>query len=292
MDMDFRWIPGQGVDLGAVERMKQHFPKPTEAPYEAWFMSGTLNIQEEFLTTPIKEIGARTLVAIISDWYGGLKNFGRYDIWVVWFHHLLPQILAWVAEDTFNSDTLCLHVNAINFLINLYPVGIIQEEYPGFREDVLRTVPQVIMLPQLWQGGDMARTPDLYDEWEGYWPCPIYSALFFCLAYLHPPEIRPWVASIAAIDGADWRGEINKWLRGAQKFFHWIEHPSEVANKIKGEPTIVDYLGLADIHWSDTFGVFHGIYSSRNLYDYIPKVNIETFWAEVSKYPALSVQAS
>jgi hypothetical protein len=284
--MDFRWIPHKGIDLEAVERMKQHFPKPAEAPPIAWFITGEVSYRTELLDTPISEIDDFELQSYLDDMAGGIKNFGRYEEWIIWFKHLLPYLLDRIYDDA-------LSILTISYFLNVYPNEII-EEYPHFREDVLNTLPQCIMADHLWDGNDFAKDHWWFDDWAGYWSPALHASLFFCLKYLATEEIPGWVQSIAAIKGSEWQQEIVRCLNGLSKMFYYMEHPEDLpevtianSNDRKERPISL-FLEAANIYWHYSYLLFSGIYSSKNIYDYLPKANIETFWDEVQKYPQLA----
>jgi len=277
--------------MDAVERIKQHFPVPSEPPREAWFMDPT---KQGYYTGLLEAIaGDETDIRYIERYLfdtGGIKNFGRYKEWVVWFQCLLPHLFAHILKEGLLPLT-------INYFLNVYP-GQIPDEYDGFRDDVLRTLPQVIMESEVWDGQDLSKKFWWYDEWEGYWTCPLYATMFFCLKYLTPAEISSWVASIAEIDAAFWREQIHKWLKGANEFFKYVEPLEKVSTvpSITNEPTVrnreedsvAKYLEVAGINWHNSMLVFEGHYSSNNIWDYLSKENAETLWSEVKKYPELS----
>jgi hypothetical protein len=320
--MKFEWVPGQGIRQEALERMKQHFHKPEKPPYEAWFMS-EINYHTFFLEYAPDELDAKTVRVCLEDYSGGIRNFGRFEEWVLWYQYLLPFMLPRFGEAENLLPTL------INYFINLYTRGIIQsdiglpeeiaqkqtlryfglglvEEYPGFRDDILNTLAQAIMESVLWENGDLSKTHSWYikeEEWDERHLCPLYASLFFCLMYLTPEEIVTWVASIAAIQGEVWNTLIKDWLAGVKRFFHFVAHPEtiwpeDIPRRYKDdwkpgkEITLQNYLEIAGIAWARSWGVFNGPYASRDLNDYIPAVNIETFWQEIQKYPNLALPDS
>lgn len=310
--MTFEWIPGQGINQDALARMKEHFHKPEKPPYEAWFMSG-INYHTFFLEQAPEELDLTVVERCLDDYCSGIKCFGRFEEWVLWYQYLLPLILPRFVE---NVDLL---LTLINYFINLYTKGVVRtdihvseerqrelarpdyepgifEEYLGFRDDILSTLPQVIMEGILWQNGDLSKNY----QWR-YWTDPLYASLFFCLMYLTPEEISTWVASIAAIDGELWRDLIKEWLAGLRRFFQFVTNPASIQledipeqDRYEWEPgreiTLNNYLELANIGWAGSWTVLNGSYVSRDLNDYIPAVNIETFWREVAKYPVLQAE--
>jgi hypothetical protein len=285
--MPFEWIPGRGIDGDAVERMKQHFPQPTKPTYEAWFISGTINYHH-WLFQPFEALSSRDLAEYLFDTGSGITSFGRYEEWVVWFQYLLPRLLPRFWEE--NLLTLML-----DYVFNLYPDGLV-EEYSGFRDDIMRTLPQAIMSPELWKDGDLALFP-FYGNYGSDRYSPIYASMFFCLMYLSTQEIVSWVASLACIEGEFWQEGLSTWLKGAQHFFEFCEHPERVPAFVKGREQRMDerdkgtvewFLEAAQIDWWDSHFVFTGLHSKRQIFDYLPAENVETFWREVKKQSILA----
>jgi hypothetical protein len=142
--MDFKWMPGRAVDRDAVERMKGHFQKPSEAPPEAWFNTRNQQYFTQLLDTPVSQLSSDDIVDYLHDTGGGIGNFGLLEIWADWFKYLLPYILLRIGKEEFLTLT-------IDYFLNLYPEGI-PEVYSGFRVDVLLTVPQAMMSAEYWTG--------------------------------------------------------------------------------------------------------------------------------------------
>lgn len=115
--MTFEWIPGRGINQDALTRMKQHFHKPEKPPFEAWFMSG-INYHTFFLERAPQELHMDSVQRCFSDYCGGIKCFGRFEEWVLWYQYLLPFILPRFGE---NDDLL---PTLINYFINLYTKGV------------------------------------------------------------------------------------------------------------------------------------------------------------------------
>jgi hypothetical protein len=132
--MSFQWIPYQGMNPAAIERMKQHFKKPDYDPPEAWFMSMEQGYHRG-LSEAVMNLNDKGWLDVLGrflfDTGGGIKNFGRFKEWVDWYQFLLPYILENILDNGKGMDG-GLPELTINYFINLYPTEII-EEYPGFR---------------------------------------------------------------------------------------------------------------------------------------------------------------
>ncbi len=283
--MAFEWIPGHGMDADAIERMERKFRRPKKPSYEAWFMSGNIHYHY-WLFQPIGTLTSHDLTHYLYDTCGGIMNFGRREEWVGWFHYLLPYLLPRFRE----LDMLEL---MMNYIFNLYPDGLI-DEYPGFRADILATLPQAIMSSDFWQDGDLSDSVHFYELWGEFHSSHIFCSLFFCLRYLTPDEIVSWVASIAAVKGKIWRSTIWRWLDGLQTAFDLLEHPEYVKtmeiNKYwrrqfgDGDKNVGWYLGAAGIGWDSDNLVFNGIYAKKRIEDYLPPENVKAFWREIESY--------
>ncbi len=289
--MDIIWKPGQGVDLQAVERMKQHFRKPTERSYAAWFMSGEITYIDWLTDLPFEQYDIDELENYLFDTCAGIKNFDRYEEWVNWYLYLLPQISLKVTE----GNLLCL---TLTYFFNVYPNEII-EEYSGFRDDVLKVLPFYIMSQDLYENGDLAITYPIYEELNewfedgGKWSNALAATMFFCLKYLKPQEISTWVESLATMKAPLLKSEIEIWIARAKRFIQYVMHSelvprdSDILKKLNDEG-LHGYLDVAGINWWHSLLIFKnpkmGTPISSQLNSYLPQENINAFLTAVSKY--------
>lgn len=320
--MKFEWVPSKEMNWEALERMKQHFSKPTDPPYEAWFMSG-INYHSHFLYYKPNDLD---LEYYFYDTCGGIRSFGRLNEWVIWYQYFLPYVLTDFANGKSNYQ-----VSFMSYFINLYsrgtlnqdinipvdkqkelanidyPGGII-EEYPGFRDDILSTLAQLVMAPQFWLEDDVKpehlENPEdscdtYYAELGFYqesfnlsaWQELFRVSMFFCLMYLNAQELKTWVASIAKIQGTAWHFEVSEWINGLERLLYYLDNPKEIPDDVFGRGdlrekiTLDKYFHLGRISWFSVFQIFARIYSSRNLYDFIPENNLKLFWKEIEKHP-------
>lgn len=309
--MTFEWIPRQGIRPSALERMKAHFAKPTDPPYEAWFMA-EINYYTSFLEEPPE--------ALDWDYYwddtgSGIRNFGRRREWVIWYQYLLPYVLPLLKDPNSGHNHL---IKFIHYFINLYskgrylpssPIvyedqrwlanldyaGGITEEYEGFREDILHSLGQAFMGSIFWPTDGLEPATLWYEDHgvESFWIDCYYASSFFCLMYLTPDEIKTWVASMVRHEDPRWQRELRVWLTGWQRFLRYYDHPSEIpANRVYmhyGEMTVKSYLAAAGIDWYDSDTVFEMLYSNRHLYDYIPAANFAALHEAVKQHPQLNL---
>ena len=269
--MDFRWTPNTPLDPRIPERMLAAFPIPSELPPVAWFMSK----EQEYFDSLADEIAAKDEQALeeyLFDTGGGIKNFGRLDIWVQWYRYMLPTVI----EMCFAQADLAQL--AMGYIFNAYPDGI-PKEYPGFREDVLGSLGKVVMSAIWWA------SPDILND--------LNSSMFFCLKYLHADEIAGWVDSIAAIDTPEWREVIRQWLNAFQTMQHLLDHPEEVEAFRRLPPdelyqpkdlgTADHLLYVTNLSWDESFLVF-GSRPAAMLETFFPPDNLAAFWDAVNRH--------
>lgn len=296
--MDFRWTPNKTLDPRIIERMKAAFAEiPTEPPPVAWFMS----LEQEYFD----DLFAKTLAddqvyiyAYLLEVGGGLKNFGRFEIWVKWFLWMLPYLV----EICYREDDF--QVGVVNYLLNMYKDGI-AEEYPGFRDDLLESVGQIVMSQQWWSSPDILRTffaePNnrtiraeewSYSQSDG-WNSSFLCSMFFCLKFLHESEIAGWVDSIAAVDTPEWRLAVADWLKAFKSLLYLLDNPEKVA-AFKQPPS--DYrhnlgplgsapyiMGATNLAWDDSYVVFLSL-PADILKTFFPTENTAAFWNAVNKH--------
>jgi hypothetical protein len=71
--MHFEWIPGQGMHINPLERMKQLFPRPTEAPPVAWFNTDVLQYFPGLLEYPPDKLPCSILADYLDDTGVGIR---------------------------------------------------------------------------------------------------------------------------------------------------------------------------------------------------------------------------
>ncbi len=279
--MNFQWKLHLGPAHVAIERMKLHFQRPHYDPREAWFMAPTQRYFSDLHETLTTKEDLQYIENYLFDTGAGLKNFGRFDEWVEWFLFLLPYLLEHILE----GNLLCL---TINYFLNMYPDEV-TEEYAGFREDVLLTLPHAIMATALWEGNDLAKNPQWNYAWEGKAYSPLFATMFFCLKYLKADEIGSWVTSLTSTNGDLWKNLIFQWMKGLKTLAHLAEHPQELPGFTNMEHwhatgSVELLLNAAGINWNESYLVFTGTTSKKTLSDYVPTENIATFWSAVEKH--------
>ncbi len=226
--MPYAWVPGQWPAEKPISRMWEHFPKPAAPMGEAWFM-GERKIRTQLMTSSPEAVPTDDLHECLWDIASGTSSFGHLEEWERWFRYLLPTLIL-RGHERWAFDVLFEHVATA--FIQVFWTDL-REEYPGFREDVLRAVTQHIMRSEFWLpnpkavGEPVMRIPAfLINEDQGEevlygWslqeaPGSFSAAMCLCLKYLPRDEIGPWVKSLLAIRHPYWRVALLVWLQGAR----------------------------------------------------------------------------
>lgn len=235
---DVLWLPGEGPDGAALDRMRAAFPRPVEPMGEAWFMGETrhmfTNLMGDLDPLPVKEL-QKPLEEIAS----GVSCFGRRTEWRDWFHYLLPRLVPRANENYVAS----LNETLVTALMAQYPLGIVNAPYPKFRDDVLVTLGRTTMEGSCWRDGRLVLGTMLHrhNRWpSGQWGWydasgDLSASLFLNLKYLSRDEVRDWMASVLAIACPYWRAQLIAWLVGAHDVLSGqIRQPSD----FKGKPDV------------------------------------------------------
>ncbi|MDQ8731067.1 hypothetical protein [Bradyrhizobium sp. LHD-71] len=236
----FRWRPGEGPDITALERMHAAFPRPAKPMGEAWFMSKTrhmfTNLMGDIDAVPVNEFEKA-----LEEIAGGTSSFGPYDEWREWFHYLLPRLVLRANE----SDIWALNELLVTGFMTQYPSGVADAPYPAFREDVLNTLGRTIMDRNCWRDGNVVLGTLLrrHNRWpSGLWGWndasgDLSAALFFNIKYLPEESLRPWMTSVLSIACPYWRAQLIAWFVGAHDV---------LTGQVRQPP---DFTGDPDIDW-------------------------------------------
>ncbi len=238
--MSFVWkIPYQPPDKAAIERMKHHFPKPSELMPYAWFMREVTFI-EWLGEKAVEDISGKDLSGVFFEIWSGIESFPNVEyvgIWKEWFKYLLPHAITLMHSDKDNSSNPSL-INTFQAFMMIYPQKI-ADEYPEFRDDVVYTLGTRIIPQMLSRDNPRLKSPDspslqnpvFNDIWD-FTNSPnmeipgmfaeFYYPMHFCLKYLNPSEMDTWVESLIKIDSPQWRlAIVTWWLR---EFYPQISH--------------------------------------------------------------------
>jgi hypothetical protein len=228
---EFLWIPGQGMDAAALERMRTNFKRPEAPMGEAWFMSDKRRMYDELLGD-IDALSPDELQRPLADITTGLSCFGPLKEWTDWYHFLLVKLLP-RSHEHFVSYLLEDLVGG--FMAN-YPNGVYRPPYREFCDDALLTLGRCMMDRQCWNGSEIAigevlhRSNDNPNRVWCWWDASgdLSASMFFCLKYLPEPLMEGWLKSVLAIPSPHWRAQILVWMVGAHDVLSGtVKWPSE-----------------------------------------------------------------
>ena len=293
----YEWIPGKGISLEAIERMRNHFRKPQRAMGEAWFNTKERRIYTELVDQPFENIKNSDLcIDILFEISSGTKSFGHRDEWDEWFKFLLPSVILRCNDFLYFKSMVAPHV--ISAFMSVYWTGIV-EEYEGFRNDVMNSLSIWLMNRELWfdfsQAGRTFPRTHVLDKYEdgagnlrldwhaGHSDENLSASMFFCLKYLYSDEIPSWVKSLFAFEDPYWKGALVIWLLGS---YDLLNDPVAVPSRVeKSKP---------DVSWDEshclgsTYGSIDAKYPPSHEYndnrDFLPPDNTKVFLEEIRKY--------
>lgn len=243
----FLWLPGQGPDDAALSRLHAHFPRPRAPMRGAYVMSG----ERATFDTDDNPRGA------LFDIASATCSFGEDREWIDWFHYLLADETAFAMRAGALERPLVEALATAFFAI--YPEGVTREPYRGFERDALNTFGRAIMGMNCWAEGRIRRGEALCREetqWGTWgWGEPsgdLSASLFFCLKYLAPEEIRPWLASALSIEDRYWRAQLMAFFVGVHDMLRGsLQQPAQLAD---ARPPVA---------WENSFlltGVYYGAF--------------------------------
>lgn len=226
----FSWIPGQGPDRDALDRMVAEFPKPTKPMGEAWFMAQEREMYPRLLGD-LDTLQDSEIEKALEEIASGTSSFGRYEEWVQWYHYLLPRLIErqW-SRSYYNQAELLFTA-----FMTQHPDSDRDNPYPQFRIDALATLGRYIMSPTFWPDGKLDPVGCL-SKWTG--PTGIAgwfdtggllsASLFFCIKYLSPQDVEDWFGSVITIPDRYWQLQVITWLVGAHSILtDEIHNPAE-----------------------------------------------------------------
>jgi hypothetical protein len=224
------WIPGQGPDRAALDRMAQAFPRPATPMGEAWFMGDVRKMYPQLLGD-LDALPDDEIEHAIKEIATGSTSFGPFEEWIAWYHYLLPRLVVREWHPTYYQPAELL----ITAFMTLHPESNGSLAYPGFRHDALATLGRYIMSPRFWPDGELDVANCLS---KVVWPSGIVgwfkagnllsASLFFCIKYLARSDVEAWFRSVIAIPNRYWQVQIMTWLVGAHPILTGeIEQPSD-----------------------------------------------------------------
>ncbi|HWT98575.1 MAG TPA: hypothetical protein VN229_13205 [Terriglobales bacterium] len=213
----FLWVPGEGTDVQALERLRKHFRRPSVPMGEAWFM-GERRLFNELLGD-LDKLSTTELQDALVEIASGTSSFGPMPEWHAWYHYLLAMLLP--RNHEYFVSYLAEHL--ITAFMAIYPNGTGREPYAGFRDDILVTLGRCMMDGQCWNGSEIAIGRVLHRSnnnpnrvWTWWDASGDFSAsMFFCLKYLPDASQESWLRSVLAIKSPHWRAQVIAWCVGA-----------------------------------------------------------------------------
>ncbi|HVF45619.1 MAG TPA: hypothetical protein VM936_21515 [Pyrinomonadaceae bacterium] len=286
----FKWVPCRGPSAEAVERMRAHFPKPSEPMGEAWFLSEERYFHTWLAETPVAEADAGKLIHCLFEIASGTGSFGRMEDWEAWFRYMLPDLILRGHEHHAFETLLEPTVTAFMVLFPGPPDG----EYAGFREDALAALGACLMGPEMWENCDAAaseagaqplgRFLKWEDEegsvglsgWDAGLACqPMSASLFFCLKYLNEEEVEAWAESVFAIEDPYFRASLAVWLVGALDLLESGEARPRAITKSSPRVEWHDSFLLESAYEGRDVNGAH--YSVNDVRDFLPRANRAAF---------------
>ncbi len=208
--LNFRWIPNQAIDATVLDRMRENFPMPDRKPPVSLFNRPVDNFEYYEDVENYPDWNEARLQLFLDDINTGILSFGRFKVWVDWFHHMLPHI---ITEASTTQDYEFYNI-VIELFFSIYDDNL-YEEYLGFHQDVFNTLMQIIMLERHWQDNDINRQFWLSmsgTNSHGVNATPLAITLQFCIKYLPAPDLPEWIESITKIEGKIWKLQVKYWL--------------------------------------------------------------------------------
>jgi hypothetical protein len=257
----FLWIPSQGPDSAALDRMTRAFRKPTRPMGEAWFMSPERKMYPR-LSGDLDALSDEELEEAIEEIATGSSSFGPFEEWTEWYHYLLPRLVSRRRSPSFYNRAELLMTA---FMVQ-HPASDGDLPYRAFQTDTLDTLGRYVMSSQFWPDAQRDAV-----QFPGTWLEGLFSAsLFFCVKYLARTEVEPWFRSVIGIPNDYWRLYIIAWLVGA--------HP--ILSGVIGQPSEFPERGWPGIGWSWSH-ILNGNYSGNHqlpiqLIPFLPVENRET----------------
>ena len=205
------WIPGRGPDPDALARMRERLRRPHEPMAAASAAGGTPRMFPDLLDE-LDGVAHELLHDALWEAAAGTCRFGRRPGWDAWLLYLIAQLVP-RARQRFTAGRVSeLLVTAF---VALYPQGVADAPYPGFQDDVLRTLGQSLMEPAAWPApvGSAWREPRAVTALGYYDLQADVAALAFLQAkYLPASEVPAWVGSVLDIPAPAWRANTLAWL--------------------------------------------------------------------------------
>lgn len=231
-------------------------------------MSGDRHVFDDLLGD-LTLLSTKDLQTPLEEIASGTSAFGPLDEWTDWYHYLLAQLIPH-SHDTHIDALLGILVTGF---ITQHPDGPKNAPYAGFFADALDTLGRCLMDQACWPGGEIDVEVCLNrhgsaQQWGWSASGKLSSSMFFCLKYLAPDAIEPWLSSVLSIPDIHWRAELIRWFVGAHGLLDGrIRQISELDERT--ETPAVDW------DWSHCLkGNYTGDYGGNSaICDFLPDEN-------------------
>lgn len=216
----------------------------------------------------LTSLSAKDLHKPLEEIASGTASFGPLDEWTDWYHYLLAQLI----PRSHDTHIEALLETLIAGFITQHPDGPRNEPYAGFFADALDTLGQCLMDEPCWPDSDIDIEACLNRQGSAQWGWSnasgkLSSSMFFCLKYLAPDAIAPWLNSVLSIPNIYWRAELIAWFVGAHGLVDGrIRQVSEL--EVAETPAV----GWYGSHYLK--GNYSGDYSGKaQICDFLPEEN-------------------
>jgi len=281
----YQWIPGNGPSQQAIERIRSNALKPAEPMGEAWFMGETRRMFDELVPpNAVKELDLLEINTVLFEISAGTNCFGHFPEWDEWFKYMLPDLIERAGETLWFENNLFQSV--VTAFMGVYWGGV-EEQYAGFREDVLASLSVTMMDKMFWSGDPDSQTPGFLDlrkdgrgELKLFWNAgesdpSVSASIFFCLKYLHAEEVPAWVDSLLAIQDPLWQGNLMVWFLGA---FDLLSRSTILPHEIEKSNPRIEWDHSHLLGSADNGSGFND--NSR----FLPEENVRRFFSSMKAY--------
>jgi hypothetical protein len=231
---------------------------------EAWFMSEHRRMFDDLLGD-MTSLSAKDLHKPLEEIASGTAAFGALDEWTDWYHYLLGQLIP-RSHDTHIEALLEILITGF---ITQHPDGPKDEPYAGFCADALDTLGRCLMEGLCWPDGDLDVKACLGGPGRQFQASGKLSAsMFFCLKYLAPDAIPPWLNSVLNIPNIYWRAELIIWFVGAHGLLDGrIRQLSELDERTESPETGWDGSHYLKGNYTGSYG------GNAPICDFLPEEN-------------------
>lgn len=240
MEPSYRWLPGFGPDLEALDRLIQAGPRPQHPFGEGRYGEEEPDVYSELLEHNICFVRTCDLMRYFGRVTGMIASSGHWEIGDRWYHYLFAELTGripgigngWTEPDANRAAVLPNRFRLFECRCSL--IELLADAYARFRplplssgrrvrnpweaerhalnprlaghtnghgQAVLATLGQALMRPLWWD-------TEALDAGE------FHSVMRLCVRYLPPEQIDGWMQSVLAIRHPAWALNLALWLQG------------------------------------------------------------------------------